>query len=204
MTSIKSIHLAPDREPWERQPAESARMFSRFVVFRDLGDGRTLNAALEIINATSSKKIAKGSLHQNSCQFRWTERADCFDAFQSAAERERLAMLRRDMCERHRKIAGGLLGKAIKALQELDPESDLEPLDIVRFVTLGADLERKALGEPTERVALSGPTGTGPVPIEDMSQLSQEQRRMRLNQIVSELSRRAGRSELSDDEEEEM
>src|SRR5689334_15387874 len=109
MVSIKSIHLAPDREPWERQPAESARMFSRFVVFRDLGDGRTLNAALEILNATSRKTITKGSLHQISCQFRWTERTGSFDAFQAAAERDRLMMLRRDMCERHRKVASGLL-----------------------------------------------------------------------------------------------
>lgn len=202
MTAHKAISLTPDREPWEKQNAESPRQYSRFTIFRDLGDSRTLNAALEIINATTSKKISKGTLHQISCEYRWTERAEAFDSAASAAERQRLVMLRRDMIERHRKLSAGLTGKAVQALQLIEPE-DMDPGDVIKFLTTAADLERKALGEPTERVALSGPTGSGPVQFEDMGRLTPEQRRVRLGQIAAELARRAGRDVLTEDEEAE-
>lgn len=200
--SAPPITLTPDREPWERQNAESPRMFSRFAAFRDLGDTRTLKAALEILNATSGRQIAMGTMHQMSYTYRWAQRCEAFDNYQSAADRQRLIMLRRDMIERHRKVAAGLTGKAASALQALNI-ADLAAVDIVRFFTLAADLERKALGEPTERVALTGATGTGPVQIEDMSRLSSDQRRVRLGQIAAELARRAGRDVLTEDEEEE-
>ena len=202
MTAIKAIALATDREPWDRQPAESPRMFGRFTCYRDLGDTRTLNGALEIINATTSptKKISKGTLHQISCQFRWNERAEAFDSAASAAERQRLLMLRRDMIERHRKLSAGLTTKAVEGLREIDPKT-MDAADITRLLTLAADLERKALGEPSERVALSGPTGVGPVQFEDMGRLTPEQRRVRLGQIAAELARRAGREVADDDEQ---
>lgn len=202
MTAIKAIALTNDREPWERQPAESPKMYARYTIYRDLGDTRTLNAALEIINATTSKKISKGTLHQISCQYRWTERAEAFDNAASAAEKQRLLMLRRDMIERHRKLSAGLTSKAVEALRQIEP-ADMEPVDITRFLTVAADLERKALGEPTERVAISGPTGTGPVQFEDLARLTPEQRRVRLGQISAELARRAGRDVLDEDEEAE-
>lgn len=200
MTALKAISLSTDREPWERQNAESPRMFARFTCYRDLGDTRTLNAALEIINATTNKAISKGTLHQISCQYRWTERAEAFDNAASAAERQRLLMLRRDMIERHRKLSAGLTGKAVEALRQIKAEQ-LEPIDITRFLSVAADLERKALGEPTERVAISGPTGLGPVQIEDMGRLSPEQRRVRLGQIAAELARRAGRDAAVEDDD---
>lgn len=202
MTALKAINITTDREPWEKQNAESPRMYARFTAYRDLGDTRTLNSALEIINATSGKKITKGSLHQISCIYRWTERSEAFDSAQSAAERQRLLMLRRDMIERHRKLAAGLTGKAVEALKQLKP-GELEAVDITRFLNTAADLERKALGEPTERVAITGATGSGPVQMEDLSRLSPDQRRMRLGQIAAELARRAGRDVLSEDEESE-
>lgn len=202
MATAPPIPLTPDREPWDKQNAETPRMYSRFAAFRDLGDTRTLKAALEILNATSGRQITMGTLHQISYTYRWSERAEAFDNYQSAAERQRLVMLRRDMIERHRKLAAGLTSKAVAALTELDA-ADMAAVDIVRFLTVAADLERKALGEPTERVAISGPTGTGPVQIEDMSHLSADQRRLRLGQIATELARRAGRDVLTEDEEEE-
>lgn len=197
----KPITLSPDRDPWERQNGESARQYSRYTVFRDLGESRTLNDALEIINATSTTKLAKGSLHQLSFIYRWTERCESWDAKQAQAEQRRLISLRRDMIERHRRIATGLTGKAVAAMSKINLDKDaLAPVDIVRFITLAADLERKALGEPTERVAISGPTG-GPVQVEDLSRLSAEQRKARLGQIAAELARRAGRDLVTGDDE---
>jgi hypothetical protein len=198
----KPIALSPDRDPWERQNGESGRQYSRYTVFRDLGDSRTLNAALEIINATSTTKITKGSLHQLSFIYRWTERSEAWDTQQAQAEQQRLIRLRRDMIERHRKIATGLTGKALAAMNKIDAETTaLAPVDIVRFITLAADLERKALGEPTERVAISGPTG-GPVQVEDFSRLTPEQRKARLGQLAAEMARRAGREAFTGDDEE--
>jgi hypothetical protein len=197
----KPITLSADRDPWERQNGESARQYGRYIVFRDLGESRTLNDALEIINATSTTKLAKGSLHQLSFIYRWTERCESWDAKQAQAEQQRLIRLRRDMIERHRRIATGLTGKALTAMNKLSNDSPgLAPVDIVRFITLAADLERKALGEPTERIAVSGPAG-GPVQVEDLTRLTAEQRKARLGQIASELARRAGRELVTGDDE---
>lgn len=183
------LALADDRDPWEQQPDETKRMYARFAIYRDLGEYRTLDAALEIIN-TTGKKIDKATLRQVCYLYRWSERCHAYDDQQTRAERSRLIALRRDMLERHRKIASGFLAKAVETLRQLDADG-LSPADVVRFVQTAADLERKALGEPTERVALTGPSGASPVQIEDLSGLTPEQRRIRLAQVAAELARRA-------------
>lgn len=191
MPSVNPINLAEDREPWDRQSRETVRMYSRFLLFRDLGTTRNLTATANILSDTGDP-LKYASIKKISFEYRWAERAQAWDAYQADQERARLTKLRQDMIDRHRKLALGLAGKAASAMQKLLPE-DMSPSDIVRFLNLAADMERKALGEP-DRVALTGPTGTGPVEVEDLSRLDATERQSRLKQIADELGRRAGRA----------
>lgn len=194
------IHLDDDRNPWERQNRESEKLYARFVVYRDLGDTRTLLPVLEILQATGDTKLRSlDALRKIAYSYRWTDRAQAWDVQQADAERQRMVRLRRDMIDRHRKLALGLIGKAASAMQGMDTD-DMSPSDVVRFLALGTDLERKAIGEPVQ-VSVTGPTG-GPVVMEDLSRYTPADRQRRLAQIAAELSRRAGRTPVESDEDE--
>lgn len=197
MASKPPIRLDPDRDPWDKQPGESDRMYSRFRSFMELGRGRTLKQAAEILH-TLGDQVSHRVLQQYSYEKRWTERAEAFDRDQDRLEREKLLTLRREMLARHRKLAGGLMAKAVNRLQQL-PVSELSPLDVVRFVRAAAELELRALGEPERTVGVSGPNG-GPVLVDDFGQYTPAERRARLEQIATELARRAAMHDTDDDE----
>lgn len=188
MSSKQPITLHDDRDPWDRQPGESNRQYSRFRTFMELGRSRTLKQAVEMLSAVGDK-IGHRTLMQYSYENRWTERAEAHDRDQDRLERQRLLTLRREMLSRHRKLAAGLTAKAVARLGTMVP-ADLTPLDVVRFIDAATKLERTALGEPESTVAVTG-AGGGPVEVADFSHLPAEERRVRLEQIVTELARRA-------------
>ena len=197
MSSKQPIQLATDRDPWERQPGESHKQYSRFRAFLELGRVRTLKQAAEMLHGLGDA-IAYRTLQQYSYELRWTERAEAHDRDQDRLERVRLLQLRREMWARHRKLAGGLTAKAVERMKNLK-SAELTPLDLVRFLRTAAELERAALGEPDTTVALTGPAG-GPVVVEDFSRYSPKERRARLEALASELGRRAA---LRDDEDDD-
>ncbi|MCZ7478926.1 hypothetical protein [Micromonospora sp. WMMC273] len=197
MSSKPPITLSSDLDPWDRQPGESHRQYSRFQTFMELGRGRTLKQAAEMLHGLGDK-ITYRTLMQYAYEYRWSDRAEAHDRDQDRLERERLLVLRREMLARHRKLAAGMLGKAITSLQNLQP-AQMTPTDITRFVKLATDLERVALGEPERTVAVTG-AGGGPITVDDFSQYTPAERRARLEQITTELSRRAA---LHDDEDDD-
>jgi predicted RNA-binding protein len=101
------------------------------------------------------------------------------------------------MINRHQKIAGTLTMKALTALRNM---TELDPPDVIRFLKLATELEKQALGEPNQTIAVTGPSG-GPIVTEDITALSTEERRVRLKDIASELARRAGMQTIETDEE---
>lgn len=191
------LTLSDDRDPWERQPGESNRQYSRFQTFNELGRARTLKQAAEMLHAIGDP-ISYRVLQQYSYEGRWTERAEAHDRDQDRLERQRLLTLRREMLSRHRKIASGLTAKAVAALQPLQP-GDITPLDITRFIRLAADLERVALGEPERTVAVTG-AGGGPLAVEDFGQYTPAERRARLQALGAEITRRAMTHSDDDDD----
>jgi hypothetical protein len=197
MVSKPPLHLADDRDPWERQPGESHRLYSRFRTFMELGRTRTLKQAAEMLHAIGDK-VGYRTLQQYGYQFRWTERAEAHDRDQDRLERERLLKLRQEMLARHRKLASGLMAKAVAKLTTIQP-ADLTALDVVRFVRQAAALERAALGEPEQTVAVTG-AGGGPVVVEDFGQYTPAERRARMQALAQEISRRA-LSHTDDDDE---
>ncbi len=80
---------------WERQEGESGRAFRAFTQYRDLGPGRSLNAAYTASREAKEELRAPGTWYEWSARFRWVERAAAWDAFldgerlQARAKRER-------------------------------------------------------------------------------------------------------------------
>lgn len=199
MASKPPIHLGTDREPWDRQNGESNRQYSRFITFRDLGRMRTLKQAVEILHGIGDTSVQYRTLMQYAYEYRWTERAEAWDFAQDRLEAARMLALRREAQARHRKIASGLMAKAVTALTALQA-SDMSARDIVAFFKQAVDIETRALGEPTAILQHTGPGG-GPVQVDDMSHLSAADRAARLNAISAELARRAASSAVSEEDE---
>lgn len=199
MASKPPIHLAVDREPWDRQPGESVKQYSRFRVFLELGRTRTLKQTVEILHGVGDNTVSYRVLMQYAYENRWTERAESNDFANDQLEAQRLIQLRNEMFSRHRRMASGLLAKGVAALSKVKAE-EMSPLDIVRFLKYGTDIEKQALGEPTIIHQHQGPAG-GPVQVMDMSQLSPEDRAARLTQLSAELARRAAASAVNEDDD---
>ena len=113
MSSKQPIHLGTDREPWDRQNGESNRQYSRFIAFRDLGRMRTLKQAVEMLHGIGDNSVSYRTLMQYAYEYRWTERAEAWDFAQDRLEAARLLELRREMHSRHRRLASGLMAKAV-------------------------------------------------------------------------------------------
>lgn len=159
--------------PWERFPGESALAFEAFRVYRDLGPARTATKVAEHF-----EKLGRGrsvsALRQWSARWLWVRRAVAWDEEQHRLQDIAQEQARKDMAERHARIAGGLLTKLTHRLigneqagvAAIDANTLAWP-DLIRGIETAAKLERLARGEPTERSAQehSGPGG-GPVPVQ--------------------------------------
>lgn len=197
MTTKGPIALDATRDPWERQDGETTRQYARLATYLDLGRVRTLKTCVRSLNAKGDK-VAHRTLQQIAWQYRWIERAEAHDLHQDLVDRQQLIADRREMIDRHRKVSGALLSKAVAALGKIRPEQ-LDMADVVRLVKLATDIERTALALPKDHIAITSPTG-GPVQTEDLSGLSGEQRRTRLAEIAAEISRRSGLAGDDDDD----
>lgn len=189
MTNRPPIIFEPGRDLWAQQPHESSRQYERFLRFRDMGRMRSLTDLNKVLTDLGDK-LTYGTLRTQSFLYRWSERAQAWDRHQDEVDRDRVIQARRDLIDRHLKIANALLTKAINALKTTKSE-DLDPSDIVRWIKLASDIEIRALGEPTKTIAVTGPAG-GPIQTEDLSALTPEERAVRMRELASEFAARAG------------
>lgn len=196
MTHRPPIDLATDRDPWERQTYETPKQYARFRTFLELGRTRNLKQARETLNSLGDT-VSQGQLYSISYTYRWVERAEAYDRDQDKLDRQRLLDAHREMIDRHRRIARGLFARALRVLEATEPGA-VKPGEMVQMMRLAAELERRAIGEPTQ-ITVSGPGG-GPVAVEDFSRYGPEERRARLQEVVAELARRAGGSVAEADE----
>lgn len=190
------ITLRTDVNPWEQQlPRETQLMYSRFLVFRDLGpESDRLRQALEVLNSTGDK-LTYSTIKDYSSAFRWTARAGAWDRYHVQAERARMVRRRRRMIEDQCKAAEKLRAKAIEALHALNYQ-DLTAGDIVRFVELAHKIETSIYREFEDAPV---PVASATAGIEDIASWSPAERRRRLEQLTAELSTRAVRA--ADDDE---
>jgi hypothetical protein len=117
------------------------------------------------------------------------QRTQAFDREQDRIYSEGLAERRRDMADRHARIAGALQAKIVARLQALDA-SKLTPADISRWLEVATRVERLALGLPDSTTAHTGPDG-GPIQAE-VTAMPEDQRAAFFRALISEAQARAG------------
>jgi hypothetical protein len=76
-----------ERKPWEQQKGEPNDAYSHFLAYRNLGPGRTIDAAYSLAKAprrgmtrqTSAAKRAPGNWDLESVKWNWVDRAISWD-----------------------------------------------------------------------------------------------------------------------------
>lgn len=74
-------------DPWEQLPNEPPEAYARFLVYRNLGPARTLDAAYTTANVGNRRKSSErsGTWQDNSTAYNWRERAARWDVAQLSA-----------------------------------------------------------------------------------------------------------------------
>src|SRR5262245_65289425 len=80
--------------PWDPQPDEPAAAYRRFLVYRNLGPARSIDAACRLGGAANRKKSqrATGTWFADSRTFDWPARALAWDIAQIATNGQRAAV----------------------------------------------------------------------------------------------------------------
>lgn len=122
-------------KPWERQKGESDKAYEAFVTYRDMGTNRSIRAVAQKLSK-SRTQIGKWS-----SGWEWTERVRAYDNELEKEARAKAVKDRKEMTDRHIKIAMQLQKKALEALTSLEAEA-MTPKDIKEFIKMATDLER--------------------------------------------------------------
>ena len=120
--------------PWERQPGETEKAYEAFLIFKNLGPGRTVKEV--------SEKLRKSYdlFRRWKKRYDWDSRVEAYDRENERKEQIATQQARKKMIERHIKIGTSLQGKALQALETISPE-EMKPQDIERFLQFGTKLE---------------------------------------------------------------
>ena len=121
-------------EPWERQPGETEKAYEAFLIYKNLGPGRTVTEVAKKLSK-SRQLMARWCSH-----YGWTDRAAAYDRENERKEQIATQQARKKMIERHIKIGTSLQGKALQALETIKP-GEMKPQDIERFLQFGTKLE---------------------------------------------------------------
>lgn len=122
-------------KPWERQAKESVQAYEAFSLYLEMGAERSLRKV--------AQKLSKSDtlIKRWSSQWSWQSRSREYDADQrriayNARKKEIVGMQ-----ERQSQLGVLMQNKALKALKSLD-FSELTPIELLKFLTEGAKLER--------------------------------------------------------------
>lgn len=168
-------------KPWERREGESEKAFEAFVIYRDLGQDRTISAVVKRLEKSRSL------IDRWKDRYNWSERALLYD---NEIEKRALAKAvreRKSMSERHIKIAMQMQKKALEALQLL-PVENMSSKDITNMMDIAAKLERLSRGEATEKTeSVTEIAGELKVNRVDLSMLSDKELEL-LNELTDKVT----------------
>jgi hypothetical protein len=162
-------------QPWERLEDESNPAWEAFMHYRDLGLGRSLARVASALGKSTTL------IERWSARDGWIARCEAWDREQDRLWHLQQQQSRKEMSDRHVKVARAFMGKVVKRLNDLKPE-ELSPKDLSTWLETAAKVERLALGEPTRHEI------SGNISIEHG--LSDEERHARLEAIQQEITRR--------------
>ena len=131
-------------KPWERQTGESEKAFEAFVVYRDLGQDRTITAV--------GKRLAKSRnlIDRWKEKYNWSERVRLYDNELEKRAMAKAVKERKAMTERHIKLAMQMQKKALEALQALN-KKDMSPWDIKEYIKIATEIERLNRTDSSEK-----------------------------------------------------
>lgn len=148
------VNLSEDRDPWERQPKEPKTAYYFFSLYRDLlPHERSVRKVAE--QTSRSPRTLTGYCHI----WRWTDRAEAWDASLDLERRAAAKQAILDMDRRHAqmaslmlsKVAQRLLGDPTAGIDAIDP-SRLSASDLARLAEVGTKVERIARGADKEQL----------------------------------------------------
>lgn len=71
----------PTKQPWEPLEGEPNAAYVRFLMYRNLGPARSVDAAYTVSKGNKRRARAPGAWREDSVKFRWVERAQAWDVF---------------------------------------------------------------------------------------------------------------------------
>jgi hypothetical protein len=132
--------------PWDRQTTETEPAWLAFSTYRDLRTHRSIQAALK----ASGRKAGNKRLFEGwSSRHDWASRAAAWDVHLDQAVQARIMKERGEMAARQVRLGQSLQEKATEGLKALQSK-ELEASDVAALAKAGAQIERVAMGEPTE------------------------------------------------------
>lgn len=141
-----------DIEPWERQDGETVKQFNAFVIYRDMGEDRSLSKVAQQLNKT------KALMGRWSAANNWVERCVAWDREQDRIARQEQIKDIKKMRKRHADTGALMLSISRMALKNMIDTSDeknpklrddieLNATEISRLVDAGSKLERVSRGD---------------------------------------------------------
>ncbi len=139
--------------PWDQQPNESSKAFERFVLYRDMGAGRSLRKLAKDLELNPS------TLADISTKHKWQERIVAFDAYiDKASQHNQIAQVK---AMKRRQIMLALRAQKVaerglkKLLKDIDDDTILRKLSaegLSKILDIGCRLERLNRDEPEHNV----------------------------------------------------
>lgn len=166
------IHeLDPDLSPWERQPGEPESAWSTFLAYRDLGEERSIAAAVASVGRW------RNSGDRWSAAWQWRIRAEAYDRHLDAVTVKTAMAERRKMAARHAGLASGALGamqtvvaEFVRRMGSVEMQAALtamSPKQLLDFIRSSSSaikemvyVERLSRGAPTDATVLASTTTT--------------------------------------------
>jgi hypothetical protein len=169
-------------ELWERLKYESSKAYAAFCVYRDMGPDRSIVKAAE--EPGTSPKVRQ--FKKWSSRNRWVQRAQAYDDEMERQLRARSEKARKEMAERHAKLAVLGQGTVLEAFRRIKAE-DLTAGEAVRWLDTLVKIERLSRGEPTDiqKAEHSGPGG-GPM---EFANMTDDGRRAEMIRCLKEMGR---------------
>ena len=170
--AYRPLTLHPGRDPWDRQPDESAKAHARFITYRDTKPTeRSYRAVAESYGCSLVTIEKQASAH------RWQDRVAAYDTHEARTRRARMHERDEELCRAQMDIARTASAVAIKSVRDIAESGQLlDPAVLPKWVEMIERLRRVALDAPDQVVEITGADG-GPVQVEGrFSGLSESER----------------------------
>jgi hypothetical protein len=151
MTTPTPTPEQPKRQPWDQQPDEPAKAYSRFLVYLGMGPARSVHAAFRLVRPDTQghKRSAPGAWHRAARRFDWERRAVAFDLHHLvAAGQQAVALFVATIAQASRKTLDALVESDVRPQTWADVLGSLQALAaLIPAETLAAVAEKGRGGE---------------------------------------------------------